>query len=174
MFRPKSSHQKLYKSHPRNWPNCSNLHRSILDRLENVLSLFCFGWTDPERGYLKMLYCESMPVHVQNLDTHSLFTAARSACFRSVRVEMLHCTRLHSDNFNTYTPAHTNMSWHTYWLLCTKWAYARWNAHAELLWTFPSNVYASTTIKTRQTATVCGIIEILLPLYVGREYVNGS
>lgn len=53
----------------------------------------------------------------------------------------------------TPTPAHTNTSWHTYWLLWTKWAYARRNAHGELLWTFPSNVYASATIKPRQTAT---------------------
>ena len=92
--------------------------------------------------------------------------------FCAVHVEMLHRTQLHSDNFNTYTPAHTNMSWHTYWLLCTKRAYARWNAHAELLWTFPSNVYASTTIKTRQTA-MWGSFQIsCLCTWVGK-YVNG-
>lgn len=108
--------------------------------------LLDFGWTDPLAAWvLQDLEWVSTPVHVvmQKLFFFFFF-------FRSVCVEMLH--RLHLDNFNSHTLAHTNMSWHTYWLLCTKWAYARWNAHAELLWTFPSNVYASATIKTRETA----------------------
>lgn len=83
----------------------------------------------------------------QILDRQSL-SLLISACFHSVHVEILHCAQLHSDNFNTYTPTHTNMFWHTYWLLCNKWAYACWYAHTELSRTFPSNVYASGTIKT--------------------------
>lgn len=33
--------------------------------------------------------------------------------FSIVLAQRLHCTQLHSDNFYTYTPTHTNMSWHT-------------------------------------------------------------
>lgn len=158
--------------HASHTPNCPNWSKSVrMDR--KTCSLSCFGWTDPLTAWVfKDLKYVSTRVHVQHspeLGQAEPFDEA--LCFRWVDVEMLHCTQLHSDNFNTYTPAHTNMSWHTYWLLCTKWAYARWNAHTELLWTFPSNVYASATIKTRQTAMWDRLN--LLPLYVGREYANG-
>lgn len=89
--------------------------------------------------------------NLQNLD-RQILSLLIFACFYWIRVEILYCTQLHSDNFNAYTPTHTNMSWHTYWLLCKKWAYVCWNAHVKPLWTFPSNVYASTKLKTRWTA----------------------
>lgn len=123
----------------------TNLRISIWINWKRNFLVFRMNWTLNRASIFKAGRSVCLCVHVcivhQTLDIDAL------CLFGSVHVETRHCVQLHLDNFNTYTPAHTHTSWHTYRLLCTKLAYARWNTHAKLLWTFPSNVYASAAIK---------------------------
>lgn len=88
------------------WKSAQKLHISCTGFAS------CLCWTAEVFKNWECATVHEHTEHLRKLGQAEPLTAALPD-FSLVLAQRLHCTQLHSDNFYTYTPTHTNMSWHT-------------------------------------------------------------